>query len=389
MNRTDLEEMLANGESSTVEFKTDELHPGSLAEEIVAFANTTGGTILLGVHDDGSVAGLTRNDIEEWIMNICSTNVIPEIIPEFYRFKINEEQYIIALRIPKGPHQPYRTSQGKFLIRIGTTKRLTSNVELARLFQSSSMMHYDITPVTTATVNDLDPDKIRAYFLHFKQIDPLPQEEKARLNMLTNADLIKRLEDGTFAPTVGGLLLFGKNLEQRLPAAGVTFARFEGSTIDTALLDKRELGGNLSEVVESTITAIEGHLPRTMELNGLRRLPGLPYPREVLREALVNAVVHRDYSISGSKVRVFLFADRLEVRSPGRLPNTVTVEKMKIGTSFARNPMLLRYMENLDYVDRLGRGIPMIIEQMVRKSGREPFLEEKGEEFWLVLFPPA
>lgn len=388
MNRADLEEMLVNGENSAVEFKTDDLHPGTLAEEIVAFANTTGGSILLGVRDDGSIAGISRPEIEEWVMNICSTNVVPEIIPGFYRFKMEENKYIVALEIPKGPNKPYRTNQGKYLIRVGTTKRIVSNVELARLFQISGMIHFDITPVSTAGINDLDQEKIKAYFLRYKQLDPLPQDEKALLNILTNADIVKRPGGQTFVPTIGGLLLFGKNPEERIPAAGITFARFEGVTVNAPLLDKREIGGVLPEVIEKTVAAIEGHLPRTMGLNGLKRAPGLPYPREVLREALVNAVVHRDYSIGGSKVRVFLFTDRLEVRSPGRLPNTVTIEKMKVGTSFARNPMLLRYMENLDYVDRLGMGIPMIIEQMMKRSGREPLLEEKGEEFSLVLFPP-
>ncbi|MDI6638690.1 MAG: ATP-binding protein [Bacillota bacterium] len=390
MTRAELAELIANGENSAVEFKEENVHPGVLAEEVVAFANVSGGVILLGVRDDGTVSGVSRPDIEEWVMNICSHNVVPEIIPEFYRVVTEDGRVVVALRIPRGTNRPYRTNQGKYLVRVGTTKRIVSQMELARLFQASGMLHFDITPVPTASFDDLDIDKIQAYFMHLHKLDVAAQPERARLNILVNADIVRWLEGETrHVPTVGGLLLFGKRPEDRLPASGVTFARFDGVRVTDPLIDKRQIGGTLPEVVEATVAALEAHLPRVMGLNGLRRVAGLPYPREVLREALVNAVVHRDYSIAGSKVRVFLFSDRIEVRSPGRLPNTVTVEKMKVGTSFARNPMLLRYMENLDYVDRLGLGIPMIIERMLQASGREPDLVEKGEEFWLVLYGPC
>lgn len=108
-------------------------------------------------------------------------------------------------------------------------------------------------------------------------------------------------------------------------------------------------------------------------------------PDVVIREVLVNAVVHRNYSISGSKIRVFVFVDRLEIISPGRLPNTVTVEKMKTGVSFSRNPFLMKYMENFRYVDRLGRGVPMVISEMKKSVGIEPVFEERGEEFYVSL----
>lgn len=110
------------------------------------------------------------------------------------------------------------------------------------------------------------------------------------------------------------------------------------------------------------------------------------YPSIVFREALVNAIVHRNYSITGSKIRVLMFSDRIEFHSPGKLPNTVTTEKMNIGVSNARNPFLVRYMENLRYIDQLGRGIPMIIKNMKNLGAREPELNEIGEEFILKIY---
>ncbi len=104
-----------------------------------------------------------------------------------------------------------------------------------------------------------------------------------------------------------------------------------------------------------------------------------------MREGIVNAVVHRNYSLVGSNIRVFLFDDRLEIHSPGRLPNSVTIQKMKVGVSAMRNPFLVKYMENLNYIDRLGRGIPMILKEMKKVNGFEPVLQEFGEEFMLTL----
>lgn len=121
-------------------------------------------------------------------------------------------------------------------------------------------------------------------------------------------------------------------------------------------------------------------------INGLKREEKEEYPSLVLREAIVNTLVHRNYSISGSKIRIFMFDDRLEFHSPGRLPNTVTIEKMKIGISYARNPFLVKYMENLRYIDQLGRGIPMIMKSMKEVGAKEPLLQEFGEEFILTLY---
>lgn len=121
-------------------------------------------------------------------------------------------------------------------------------------------------------------------------------------------------------------------------------------------------------------------------INELKREEKEVYPLVVLREAIVNCLVHRNYSIYGSKIRIFMYEDRIEFRSPGRLPNTVTVDKMKIGVSFARNPFLVKYMENMRYIDQLGRGIPMIIKNMKALTNKEPKLMEIGEEFILTIY---
>ena len=121
-------------------------------------------------------------------------------------------------------------------------------------------------------------------------------------------------------------------------------------------------------------------------ISDMKREEKAEYPLLVLREAIVNSLVHRNYSITGSKIRVFMFDDRIEFRSPGRLPNTVTIEKMKIGVSYARNPFLVKYMENMRYIDQLGRGIPMIFKNMKDVGAIEPSLREIGDEFILTIY---
>ena len=384
MTARELLEIIANGENSAVEFKREAVRPEHLAEEIVAFANLEGGTIFIGVADDGFIEGVQREDLEEWLMNICSHNVVPAIIPFYEKVQV-EGKTVAVLKIPKGTHKPYQTATGKYFIRVGSTKRLATREDLARLFQLSGMVHYDITPVPGTAEKDLDPDKLRNYFLEFNYFDLLEEPPEQRRRILVNADILARTEE-QLCVTVGGLLIFGKEPARHLPQSGITYARFRGTDLTTEILDKKEINGTLPEVVERCATIIRDTVAVPAQIQEMKRQEKDVLPAVVIREALVNAVVHRNYSIAGAKIRVFRFADRVEVRSPGRLPNTVTVEKMKIGTSFARNPFLLKYMENLRYVDRLGRGIPMIIRQMKNLVGKEPGLEEKGEEFWLTLY---
>ncbi|MDA8334138.1 MAG: ATP-binding protein [Peptococcaceae bacterium] len=146
MTAQEMLETVANGENSGVEFKRENVRPEHLAEEIVAFANFEGGMILIGVTDDGVIEGVQRTDTEQWLMNICSHNVSPAIIPSFQKVRI-EDKTVAVLKVPKGPYKPYQASSGKYYIRIGSTKRMVTREALARLLQLPGMLHYDITPV--------------------------------------------------------------------------------------------------------------------------------------------------------------------------------------------------------------------------------------------------
>lgn len=372
------------GENFYIEFKEEKIKAKELGEEIVAFANSEGGTIFIGVADDGTIKGISDKEIEETVMNICRNNVIPNIIPSFEYITI-DNKLVAILGIQKGLSKPYSTVDNKYYIRVGTTKRIASREEQLRLFEGNGSLHYDISPVPNTSIRDLNIDVIRDYYLRYNEFDLYDEDKYQVEKLLINADILKEL-NGEKVCSVGGLLVFGKNPSNNLPQNGISFAHFKGNDISDELIDKKVIVGRIQDIAESTLTIIKNNILTPSTIKELKRDEKEEYPLKVLREALVNSLVHRNYSIYGSKIRIFMFDNRIEFRSPGRLPNTVTTEKMKVGVSFARNPFLVKYMENMRFIDQLGRGIPMIIKNMLSVSNIEPKLQELGEEFILTIY---
>ncbi|MBU3175399.1 putative DNA binding domain-containing protein [Clostridium estertheticum] len=384
MTQNELMEIINNGENSYIEFKEENIKVKDLAEEIVAFANSEGGIILIGIDDDGNITGVKDNGIEEKIMNICRNNCIPNIIPIYNEFVLSDKR-VSVVNISKGLNKPYYTVDHKYYIRVGTTKRIASREELLRLFEANGALHFDISPIEATSIKDLNIDIIRDYFINYNTFDLYEEEKEAVERILINADILKEKE-GKAVCSVGGILMFGKNNEKYLPQNGVSFAHFKGNDITDELIDKKVILGRIQDIAEQLLVVLKNNMVTSSKINGLLRVEKDEYPILVLREAIINSLVHRNYSIYGSKIRIFMFDDRIEFHSPGRLPNTVTIEKMKIGVSYARNPFLVKYMENMRYIDQLGRGIPMILKTMKNKGTREPLLEEVGEEFILTVF---
>jgi len=367
-------------ENQYIEFKSENVKAMALAEEIVAFANTEGGEIWLGIEDDGSVSGLSRC-YEEDIMNICRTNCIPPIIPVYEPIKI-DNQLVAKVTIPKGEDKPYYTTQNKYYLRVGSTKRIASREELLRLFQASGLFHYDLVSVDRAKLTDLDISQITNYFTRH-QISFLDETEDERSRLMTASDII----DNRCKPTVTGLLIFGITPERYLPASGISFAHFSGTELDSKLIDKKNFNGSLARQIDNCLAAIKANTPIGSTIVGAKRVEDPHYSDKVFRELLVNACVHRNYSLFTSNIRIFKFQDRIEFISPGRLPNGVSIEKLPIGVSFQRNPVLVRFMENMGYMDKLGRGLPMVYREAMQ-LGCKVIFEETGQEFRVILpFP--
>lgn len=368
-------------ENQHIEFKQEEISSQSLAEEIVAFANGEGGEIWLGVDDTGKVIGISRS-YEEDIMNICRTAVIPPVQPEYEEIITSGEKYnkVACIKVGKGIDRPYYTSRNKYYIRVGTTKRIASREELIRLFQASGLFHYDIVEASGSQLKDLNQSAIADYFSRYK-IDYTNEDEEERLRLLWASDISSEQQ----IPSVGGLLVFGITPERYLPQSGISLAVFNGNKIDSELRDKKTFYSSLPLQIDNALAAIKANLLIPSDIQGAKRIEAPSYPDKVFRELLVNAVVHRNYSIIGSQVRIFIFSDRIEFISPGMLPNTVVIEKLTTGTSFSRNPLLVKLMENLGYMDKLGRGLPMVYQEAVKLNKALDF-ENDGESFKVTLY---
>ena len=389
MTKLEILEIIQNGENSGVEFKRDERgNRADFAKEVVALSNLKGGKIIIGVEDDGIISGLIDSNCEEWVMNICRRLVMPGVIPYYEEIQVDSGKRVAVVHIDMGFSKPYYVERGErrtYYIRVGSTSREATREELGRLFQESGIYHYDVAPIPQTSFDDFDKDRLEDFFKRLKFIDIQNISKDELILKLINADIMKSTDYGKVA-TVGGLLIFGKKLEKSLPQSTITFVHFKGNEITADLLDKKEITGALPELIDKTVLTIKINLNVQSTVKGLKRIEYAKFPDEVLREAITNAVAHRDYSIFGANIRIFMFHNRIEFRSPGKLPNTVTIEKMKEGYSVARNPFIVKYLQNYQYIDQIGSGIPMILKQMKNLGSSEPLLKEEGEEFILTLF---
>jgi len=365
MRQNELLEIINNGESSKIEFKTADVHPIALAEEIVAFANFEGGTILIGVDDFGAITGSTREDMEDFVVNICRNNVRPSIIPLIEKININNKK-VIAVSIPRGD-TAYSTNRGLYYIRVGSTKQTPTQQELLRLFQKRNLFQLDETPVIKASVGSIDIEKVNRYLAKLGQSPLNDENEESLSHELINLSILVDI-DNTLYPSLGGILAFGKNPQKYFPSFNIQCGAYKGDDFISDTVRENDLVGALDELIEDAIAFLKLTMPQKHFLErGIQRKDDYLYPIEALREGIVNAVCHRDYTITGTAIRLFLFNNRLEIRSPGSLPNTLTIENM-LYRQFTRNQMIASFLTGYGYMERRGKGILRII-KLCKENG--------------------
>ena len=406
MNKAELIELILNGENSAVEFKRDDVANDRVAQELVALLNLEGGTVLLGVEDDGSVTGTLRDNLEEWVVELCRLKIDPPIIPILAWVKNAEpDRDVLAVRVPIGPDKPYaRVHNGRktYFIRVGSTSREASRDELQRMFQASGSLHYGVKPVPGAGLEGLDHRRLKDYIDNVLGGQaPADDDAAAWETLLRNIDLMA-VSQGLPVTTTDGMLLFGRTPKRFLPQSGVRAVCFPGSELDYATRADENLRGPMTPLRSSNGDTVEPGLvdqawdfvrrntTPTAHLESARKIQSWEYPESVVREAVVNALVHRDYSIAGTDIMLAIFSDRLEITSPGRLPNTITTDGMKAGARYARNQMLVNIMRDYGYVDAIGMGVRnKIIPGMRDHNGTEPDLIEDENRFTVRLWKEA
>ena len=397
--RTELLEIIANGENSGVEFKRDDIRTQDLAKELVAFSDLEGGMVVLGVEDDGTVSGLTRPDVEEWVMNVCRDKIRPAIVPFFEIVRgVDEGKDVAIVRVTRGydVHALWHNNSNRYLVRVGTQSREASQEELARLFQQRGSIRAELRPVSGASSDHLDRRRLRNYFGDIRQQD-VPADEDAWQSLLVNTEIMT--EESV---TVGSMLLFGKTPNRFLPHAGIDAVAYSGTEQDYDAQERTAIRGPMTPLlnkdgqvvenglVEQALDFVQRNTRVTVELEGGRRMERPVYPPSALREAIVNALIHRDYLLTSTDIELAIYSDRLEIVSPGRLPNGITPARMRAGTRVARNQILKDVMRDYRYLEHMGMGIPRkIVKGMKEHNGTEPDLVEQDERFVVRLYAQA
>ncbi len=403
MNRTELWDLIRNGEDSAVEFKRDGIENHELAKELVAFLNLQGGVLLLGVEDDGAISGVSRAGVEEWVTELCRTKIEPQVIPFLSWVRdASPGKDLLAIRVPQGPDKPYarvHRTRRTYFIRVGSTCREASREELERMYQAAGRLHYGLKPVPGASLDALDMRRLSNYLNHvLGGPAPAADDRDGWERLLTNLEMMTN-SAGQRVATVNGVLLFARQPNRYLPQAGVRAVCYPGVEAEYATRADEDLRGPLTPLraadgslveaglVEQASDFVRRNTRPTSRLEGARRVDRWEYPPEVIRETIVNALVHRDYTITGADITLTIYADRLEVRSPGWLPNTLTIEAMRAGVRYARNQTLVNVMRDYDYVDARGMGVrSKIVPGMQRHNGTEPDLIEEHQGFTVRLW---
>ena len=407
MNKIELLDMLTSGENSEVEFKRDGIRPETLGEELAALLNSAGGKILLGVEDDGDVTGLVRSreETEEWVMDVVRRNVQPQFIPKL-EFIRQGSKVLGVIGVPaNSPEKPYKARRGNSwvtFVRVGSASREADRREEGRLYRSAQSVHYDLMPIPESGMEDLDRERIENYFkIILGRSAPAGAAREDWLRLLVNTNFLKHSADGTVA-TASGLLLFGERPQRWLPQAGITATAYPALEKEYNMTDEEAIQGPLvsifSEttrgaprvvekgVIERAIDFVSRNMGSAAWLTGGRRRRKKSFPADAVRESIVNAVVHRDYTLAGTDVEISLYRDRLEVISPGKLPDGMAVEKMKEGCRTARNQQLKDVLRDYGYIER-GLGVRhRIIKAMREHNGTEPDLIEKDDSFTVRLW---
>ena len=414
----DLLQKIPLGEDSFLEFKEVEIkgnrvanpNAESMAGECTAFANAYGGVILLGVKDSGEIAGIPLEQlamVQQWIENICQNNCDPPLNPIIIKIALpsagGSPATVIKVEILKSIFA-HATSGGLWYHRVGSSKQKLAPQALAR--PRSSLFSYEgksgqrgqgyifeEKTIQPAGIDDIDSELYKKYH-EWRQLSPFDESILPLHDIFVNLKIASR-EEGKIFPTVVGLLMFGKVPQKYLPNATIDCALYAGTVSDSnRLINATQCTGTVAEQIARAAEFVKRYMeiPAQKDETGRQDLP--QYSLRAVHEAIVNAVVHRDYFITGSSTRLWMFDDRLELSSPGRLPNTITIATLYTGAvPYRRNQLLVGFLKEYispitmrAFMESRGEGVPLILRESEKISGRKPLYEEIGESVRLTIY---
>jgi len=375
----DIVELLKRPESKTLEFKRDLSSPEPVLRTLVAFANTAGGVLLIGVDDrNRQVPGVENPlEMEERIANLISDRIAPRLVPDIEILSWRSRS-VLGIEVYPSPNRPHRLKPGdhdtNVYVRVGSTNRRADGAIIEEMHRAARGTAFDEQPIP-----DLDSEALdfRAASELFAPIRKLRRGDLETLKLVTRHQ--RRL-----VPTVGGLLLFGTEREEYFPDAWIQVGRFRG-TDRAKIVDRSEIRSLPVRAIEETIAFVEKHADRGAEIESVRRRDRWNIPPIAIREAVINSVVHADYSQRGAPIRVAFFDDRIEIENPGLLPFGLTVEDLPRGISKLRNRVIGRVFHALGLIEQWGSGVQRMMAACREAGLPPPQFEEIATRFRVTI----
>ena len=392
MTEKQLSKLIKQGEGQTLDFKDPRIHPRSLAETLAAFAAADGGIALMGVSNDGEIIGVSDFDKlrDNVIYEAASrSHCDPQIRPiELEKIETKDGKLVVAVTVP-ADYETLHSVGGKFFLRVGTRDEALTPRELRRLVFSRGEVSFELLPCENARLEDLSNKLINRYIRKHEERTgntlSIPREQ-----FLVNLGCaIKKNRD--ILPTNAGVLLFHEEPQLYILQSQLICVRFKGTDV-IEFLDRKEFLGPLPELVNQATNFIKSHMRMGGRIPGFKRVDYPEYPETVFREAIINAVIHRDWSITGGFIRVFMFDDRIEVISPGKLLPPITIETLRKGEteSRLRNPAIVGVFDTLGgYIEKIGSGVRRMINGMKEHGLKPPQFELDYDILKVTLWGPG
>ena len=364
-----IEALLQLPESKTLEFKRDLSSPGPLLKTLVAFANSAGGRLVVGVTDDRKITGIADPlDEEERLANLIADSISPRLVPNIELATVDGKTLLTVEVFLSGTRPHYLKSagieQGAY-VRLGSTNRQADAQLIAELQRGVAGVSFDAIPMPGLSAEALD---LKAIQRDFEGRRPVDERMLQSLRILV-------ADQGRIVPSQGGVLLYGLDRRQHFDDAWIQCGRFIGND-KSDIFDHIDIQDPLPKAVDEIMLFLKKHAMRGADFSEIRRKDIWSIPVKILREVVINALVHADYSRRGTPTRVAFFDNRIEIESPGLLLPGLTIEDIKQGVSQIRNPVIARVFRELELVEQWGSGIPGIFRQAAAENLPEPIIEE-------------
>ena len=395
--RSELLRLIRGGEDSYLELKVRLSNSEKITQGIVALANTNGGTIIFGVNDQLRIEGVANPEwVQEELTRICREDIVPPIIPLIDTIAFDSGKRVVALDVhPR--RKPYRTREGRFYMRFGAEKREVSREQLSMWLDEIRPLGYENIPLFTADEKDFDDGLLWTFAGAFEDVSPT-------INLYQTADFLKKdliLAVGgaeEFFPTVAALVLFGKDerVQELFPRSVVTVSRYSGDNGNAQLVEKLDVKGNLHTQNEAIIAFIERYCDlvkdkpkKSLHLVGSPVAARASYHVYAIREAVANALIHRDFALRDIPTRITIYDNYIEIANARRTQGFVppASRAIRYGITQRLNPQIASIFSRREYGTSVPRGgVPMILKQAERIAGKRAELYTANDEFKLKIY---